>query len=86
MRTVNAPALVPGVDLQARVAAGVDMIKEAMRDAYPDMTICAEAYFGDSGSGVAIAAHGWPDFKVRLLISREVTPGGTGLTDLGAPR
>lgn len=61
-----AAAIPPHIDAQARVAAGVEMIKAALADAYPGRALGAEVFFGAEGAGVAIAAHDVPGFRLRL--------------------
>lgn len=72
---MNLVSMPPTSDVQDRLTAGVEMIKAALAEAYPGMTIVAETFVGESGAGVAIAAHSWPDFdKIRLDIYRVSAP------------
>lgn len=63
-----AAAIPPPTDTQARIAAGVEMIKAALAEAYPGRALGAEVFFRANAAGVAIAAHDVPGFKLRLGI------------------
>jgi hypothetical protein len=68
-------AIPPPTDTQARVTAGVEMIRAALTDAYPGRAIGAQVLYGAHGAGVAIAAHDVPGFKLRLGICWDLHPG-----------
>jgi hypothetical protein len=78
MRKEAPPAAIPPpTDTPARIAAGVEMIKAALAEAYPGRALGAEVFFGAEGAGVAIAAHDVPGFKIRLRIDWDLQPGAT---------